>query len=123
MVTPPRSGSKWTCLSSRMASLPAPTLTGTRGSLQVRERAGRFVAHQARSVLAQGGDPKPVLEALAGLPQWNDERSSRLIAREARDCLRRAGMQSASGNPYEWALRAIESRSELPKFYRRKDVG
>ncbi len=89
--------------------------------LQLRNQAASFVAHHIRTAIAQGHSPEPVLQALESLPQLDGERYPRLIAQEAQNYLRYSSMQATSFDPKESALRHLENRPALPKFYRSKE--
>jgi hypothetical protein len=93
--------------------------------LQGRKHAAEFVAKQIRSAQAEGRDVTPVLAALVEAPVFGSpgrEQGDPLfhsVRRYARDYLRHMHRKIGEVNLAEVTLRHLESRPELPSFYRR----
>ena len=95
-------------------------------TLQCRKKAASFVAQQVRLAEAEGRDVTPLLLALVNMPHFGSlhhEQGDRLVqltqhyAKYYLDTVKR---DPATGvNWCEAALRHLESRPELPRFFRR----
>jgi hypothetical protein len=95
-------------------------------SLQCRKKAAEFVAQQVRLADAEGRDVTPVLLALVKIPHFGSlhhEQGDRLVqwtqhyAKHYLDTVKRH--PSTGVNWREAALRHLENRPELPRFFRR----
>ena len=97
--------------------------------LQCRKRAAEFVARQIRLADAEGRDSKPVISALAEIPHFGRpghgpyDPMVHMIVEFAREYLRRVQHTIGELDMREVALRRLENRPELPKFYRRQVPG
>lgn len=95
--------------------------------LQCRKRAAEFLARQVRLADAEGRDPMPVISALAEIPHFGRPRSGQydplvhMTVTFAREYLRRMQHKIGELDMHEVALRRLENRPELPKFYRREE--
>ena len=81
--------------------------------LQCRKRAADFVTQQIRAAASEGREAVPVLAALRDVPHLHDDALARTVSHFARESLRRPA------HAFEAALEYLESRPELPEFYRR----
>lgn len=95
-------------------------------SLQCRKKAAEFVARQVRLADSEGRDVTPVLLALVNIPHFgrlHHEQGDRLVqwtqhyAQHYLDAVKRHPRTGVNWG--EAALRHLENRPELPKFFRR----
>jgi hypothetical protein len=96
--------------------------------LQFRKRAAEFVAQQVRLADAEGRDATPVISALAAIPHIGGPGHGydplvHSIVEFAREYLRRVQHKIGDLDMREVELRRLETRPELPKFYRRQEPG
>ena len=97
--------------------------------LQCRKRAAEFVARQVRLADAEGRDAMPVISALAEIPHIGRPGHGpydplvHMTVEFAREYLRRVQHKIGELDMREVALRRLENRPELPKFYRRQEPG
>ncbi len=85
--------------------------------LQCRGRAAGYVEQQIRAAMAEGRDAAPILAALRDVPHLHDDALARTVSRFAREALRRSAHTST--HAFDASLKYLESRPELPEFYRR----
>jgi hypothetical protein len=94
--------------------------------LQCRKRAAEFIARQVRLADAEGRDATLVISALAEIPHIGRaghgpyDPMVHMIMTFAREYLRRVQHKIGELDIDKVALRQLENRPELPKFYRRQ---
>jgi hypothetical protein len=90
------------------------------GELNCRKPAAEFIAQQIRLADAESRDVTPVLAALAEAPCLHGDFLAEWTRRYASDFLRRSKLKIGDADMRESALRYLENRPTLPKFYRRQ---
>ena len=90
--------------------------------LRCRKPAAEFVAKQIRSADAEGRDPAPVLKALAEIPRDKNDVLVEWVHTYARQYLTAAASPNSQIERKAGTLRHLESRPQLPRFYRRDDA-
>jgi hypothetical protein len=88
--------------------------------LQCRKPAAEFVAKQVRLAEAESRDVTPVLSALAEIPHLRNDPLAHWTQHYARDYLRHSQKSVSGVDMRNMALRHLESRPDLPRFYRRQ---
>jgi hypothetical protein len=86
--------------------------------LQGRKRAAEYVAKHVRLAMLEERDPTPVVAALRDMPHLRTDPLAHLVCEYVRGFLRHSSMR---GGPVDWAeaaLKHLENRPTLPKFYR-----
>jgi hypothetical protein len=87
--------------------------------LQCRKPAAEFVAKQVRKAEAESRDVTPVLSALAEIPHLRNDPLAHWTQHYARDYLRHSQQSFSGVDRRNMALRHLENRPDLPRFYRR----
>ena len=85
--------------------------------LQGRKRAAEYVAKHVRLAKVEGRDPTPVVTALRDMPHLRSELLAHLVCEYARTYLRQSSMRADLVDWTEAALKHLENRPNLPKFY------
>jgi hypothetical protein len=86
--------------------------------LQGRKRAAEYVAKHVRLAKLERRDPTPVVTALRDMPHLRSELLAHLVCEYARTYLRQSSMRAGLVDWTEAALKHLENRPNLPKFYR-----
>jgi hypothetical protein len=86
--------------------------------LQGRKRAAEYVANHVRLAKMEGRDPTPVVTALRDMPHLRSDILAHLVCEYARTYLRHSSMRTGLVDRTEGALKHLENRPNLPKFYR-----
>jgi hypothetical protein len=86
--------------------------------LQGRKRAAEYVAKHVRLAKTEGRDPTPVVTALRDMPHLRSEVLAHMVCEYARTYLRQSSMRAGLVDWTEAALKHLENRPNLPKFYR-----
>ncbi len=86
--------------------------------LQGRKRAAEYVAKHVRFAKLEERDPTPVVVALRDMPHLGNDLLAHLVCEYARTYLRQSAMPVGSVDWTEAALKHLENRPTLPKFYR-----
>jgi hypothetical protein len=86
--------------------------------LQGRKRAAEYVAKHVRLAMLEERDPTPVVAALCDMPHLRTDVLAHLVCEYARTYLRQSSMRGGRVDWAEAALKHLENRPALPKFYR-----
>jgi hypothetical protein len=86
--------------------------------LQGRKRAAEYVAKHVRLAKLEERDPTPVVAALRDMPHLRSEVFAHLVCEYARTYIRQSTMRAGLVDWTEAALKHLENRPNLPKFYR-----
>jgi hypothetical protein len=86
--------------------------------LQGRKRAAEYVAKHVRLAKLEERDPTPVVAALRDMPHLRSDLLAHLVCEYARTYLRQSSMRAGLVDCTEAALKHLENRPNLPKFYR-----
>jgi len=86
--------------------------------LQGRKRAAEYVARHVRLAILEERDPTPVVAAVRDMPHLRTDLLAHLVCEYARTYLRQSSLRAGSVDWTEAALKHLENRPTLPKFYR-----
>jgi hypothetical protein len=86
--------------------------------LQGRKRAAEYVAKHVRIAKLEERDPTPVVAALRDMPHLRSDLLAHLVCEYARIYLRQSSKRTGLVDGIEAALKHLENRPNLPKFYR-----
>jgi hypothetical protein len=86
--------------------------------LQGRKRAAEYVAKHVRLAMLEERDPTTVVTALRDMPHLRTDPLAHLVCEYARAYLQQSSMRGDSVDWAEAALKHLENRPALPRFYR-----